>query len=106
MRMCRIMRPALPIIALAAALWFPAVARADDWKFSVTPYFWASDIKLDAKVNGNTVLAADVDVSDLLDKLDIGFAAHVEAYTDKGGFFVDGNWNSLTSKDERSGGGL
>ena len=85
---------------------FSTAAKADDWKFSVTPYFWASDIKLDAKVNGNTVLAADVDVSDLLDKLDIGFAAHVEAYTDKGGFFVDGNWNSLSSKDERSGGGL
>jgi len=94
-------------LAIAAALLaFPGTAKAADWKFSVTPYFWAADISLDAKVNGNPVLAADVDVSDLMDKLDMAFFAHTEMYTDKGGFFFDGSWMQLSSGDTRSGGGL
>lgn len=81
-------------------------ARAEDWKYSFAPYFWAADISLDHKINGDPVLAADVDFSDLLDKLELAFLGHLEMSTDKGGFFADAIWMSLTSADERSGGGL
>src|SRR5262245_60704364 len=100
-------KTAVALVLGAVCMVFSAsAAKADDWKWSVAPYFWAADVKLDANINGNTVLATEVDVSDLLDKLDFAFFAHAEVSTDKGGFFFDGNWLSLTSKDERSGGGL
>jgi hypothetical protein len=91
------------LVMVAALLAIPATAKADDWKFAVTPYFWAADVSLDARINGNTVLAADVDLSDLLDKLDLAFSAHAEMYTEKGGSSAPGTPTSLGTRSEPSG---
>src|SRR5262245_47929744 len=92
-------------MAIAIGVLSPS-ARAAEWKYSAAPYFWAADLGLDLEINGDPVLDQEIDVSDLLSDLEAAFTVHVEMATDKGGFFLDTNWLSLTSKDERNLTGL
>ena len=99
----------MAVAALALAIAPCALspdARAAEWKYSMAPYFWAADLGLDLEINGDPVLDQEIDVSDLLSDLEAAFTVHVEMATDKGGFFMDTNWLSLTSKDERNLTGL
>jgi len=76
-----------------------AGASASDWSFSFTPYLWLVGLNGTIGAKGQT---ADVDVSfgDMWDNLDFAFQFHAETmYRSKYGFFVDGTYLKLSTKD-------
>jgi hypothetical protein len=79
-------RPAF--LVLLALLTLPTLAlaqSADGWNWDIALYLWGSDISIDA---GDQ--STNVDFRDLVSKLDIGGAFHIEGHGPRrGGFFVD-----------------
>ena len=76
-----------------------AGASAKDWSFSFAPYLWLVGLNGTIGAKGRT---ADVDISfgDLWDNLDFAFQFHAETmYRSKYGFFVDGTYLKLATKD-------
>ena len=76
-----------------------AGASAKDWSFSFAPYLWLVGLNGTMGVKGQT---ADVDVSfgDIWENLDFAFQGHAEImYRSKYGFFVDGTYLKLATKD-------
>ncbi|MGH8203916.1 MAG: hypothetical protein ACREST_04855 [Steroidobacteraceae bacterium] len=73
------------ILALSLVL-VTGSARADsaDLDWLGLAYFWAADIGVDVRDR-----SVNVDFSDVVDKLEIGFQGHVEAQADDFGGFVD-----------------
>lgn len=61
---------------------------SDKVYWSITPYFWASDTKVDISLKGTSVAGVDIAFKDVLDKLDGAFQGHFE-----GG---KGNWSAFT----------
>jgi len=76
-------------------------ARADDWKLSVTPYAWATDIGVDASLGGRQVVDKQIPVSDLMKALDTIVQGRLEATHGSFGAMVDGF--DVTLSDEKSG---
>src|SRR5512145_3497683 len=68
-------------LALAAG---PTHADSADLDWLGIAYLWAADIGVDTRDR-----SVDVDFSDVVDKLEIGFQGHVEAQADEFGGFVD-----------------
>ena len=64
----------------------PAVAE-DDIKWSITPYIWAVETKVDLSASGTPIGGATVSFKDLLDVTDAAFQIHVE----RG---LRGNWSA------------
>jgi len=48
-------------------------ARAGDWAFTATPYVWATDLGVQADLNGRQVVDEKVSVGDLVEKIDMIF---------------------------------
>jgi len=72
---------------------------ANEWSFSFAPYLWLVGLNGTIGAKGQT---ADVDVSfgDMWDNLDFAFQFHAETmYRSKYGFFVDGTYLKLATKD-------
>lgn len=80
----------------------------NQWHFVIIPYLWAAATS--GKV-GIGPVSDDISQSfwDTLSNADFGFMAHAEAWTDKFGFFIDGNYSSYSgakSKTAQLGPGL
>ncbi len=88
----------LGVLALVLAL--PGTASASDWKWSLTPYFWASQIGLDVSVNDKDFIDQKVSVSDLVDKLDFAFQVDLQGMRGRHGFLLDVSYFNLGG-DER-----
>ena len=59
----------------------PDSSLSQNWAYSVTPYLWiTSSVKGDATVGGAPPAEFDLDFSDVLDLLEFGAAARVEAW--------------------------
>src|SRR5688572_27512381 len=67
----------------------PGVAGAGDWKWSLTPYAWATDIGVDARIRGTQVVDAEIPVDDLIEDLDTIFQARLEGQNGRYGMLVD-----------------
>ena len=68
----------------------PAWAQsAEDWAWTIAPYFWASDVGLDLTINGDTSIGGDADFRDLLDKVDMAFMGHAEGRKGRWGMYLD-----------------
>ena len=79
-----------PVLALlACAVGLPATTQAKDWEWTVAPYFWVADVGMDLTLNGEPALGTTVPFSDIIDKLDSAFMAHLEARNDRWGLYVD-----------------
>ena len=61
-----------------------AAAQEENWEFSVAPYLWYASIEGEAATGGDI----DVDASDLIDNLDLGFMSALE--------MRKGKWSILT----------
>ena len=61
--------------------------RAEDWRWSVTPYLWAigSELSTSVDVPGDAALR----FSDLIDKLDFAAQVHLEAHRGRHGLLLD-----------------
>lgn len=63
--------------------------HAEDWKWTIAPYLWASDVSLDLTVNDNTTIGGDAAFKDILDKVDSVFMGHFEGRKDRWGMYLD-----------------
>jgi hypothetical protein len=54
-------------------------ARAEEWKFSITPYAWATDLGVKAKLDGRQVVDEKIYVGDLLKDIETIFQMRFEA---------------------------
>lgn len=81
-------------LSLAAALAVTSAAvtvpaGADDWKWSLTPYAWATDVGVDVTLDDREWIDAEIAFEDLLEDLDTVAQVHLEGQRGKHGFLVD-----------------
>ena len=69
---------------LAVLMLLPVQSRAQDWSFAFEPYVLASSIEGDASVGRATGVEVDVDMSDILETLEMAFMGHFEAHHSNG----------------------
>lgn len=74
------LRGALVAAGIALSLIVAASpAKAGDWKFTATPYVWATDLAVKADVNGRQVVNETVSIGDLVKQLDTIFQGRFDA---------------------------
>jgi opacity protein-like surface antigen len=66
------------------------------WEFTVTPYFWGAGMDGDATIKG-VESSVDLSFGDILEDLDFGAMAHLEARNGKWGFFLDPSYVKLAT---------
>jgi predicted porin len=82
--------------AVLAGLLSTSVA-AQDWQYGFTPYLWASSLDGTQTVAGRS-FDVDAGFSDLVEFIDVGFAAHLEAQNDQWGWFTDAFYVKLSDE--------
>ncbi len=89
--------------AFVLGLTFGVLAQAadDDWRWSITPYIWGSDIQADVRFPAGQEISGEVQFDDILDKLDIGAQVHAEGHRGKWGLFVDATYFSMSDDGVR-----
>jgi hypothetical protein len=81
---------ALTFAALTALTVTGATAAtASEWKWSVTPYAWATEVGVDVKVDDRQLIDETISVQDLLEDLDTIAQVRLEAQKGAHGLFVD-----------------
>lgn len=92
---------------LAVLVLLPAQSRAQEWTFALEPYVLASSIEGDASVGRATGVDVDVDMSDILEVLDLAAMVHFEAHNDNGwGVALDYGFMNLSADISGPRGGL
>lgn len=91
------------LATLALGVSFPTKAVA--WEWTLLPYLWASDITMDVALNGNEVIGADIEFSDLVDKLDGAASFHFEGRQGSAGFWLDLTLIALSDSTSATGEG-
>lgn len=66
-----------------------AEAGASDWKWSVTPYAWATDVGVDVTLDDRQVLDKEIAFTDLLEDLETIAQVHIEAQRGAHGVMFD-----------------
>jgi len=74
----------LAILSTGSLLFFSANSNAEDWSFEFEPYILATTIEGDAGIGRVTGVPVDVDLSDILEVLDMAFMGHFEAHHSNG----------------------
>jgi hypothetical protein len=96
-----------PTLATLALLAMPAAVIADDWSYEFEPYALASSIEGDAGIGRATGVPVDVDMSDILEVLDIAFMGHFEAHHSNGwGVALDYGFMDLSADISGPRGGV
>jgi len=72
------------IVKTCLILVLSSDAYAQDWSYEFEVYALASSIEGDAGIGRATGVAVDVDMSDILEVLDVGAMAHFEAHNSNG----------------------
>ncbi len=76
-------------LAAAIALAACGTAHADEWRWSVTPYLWATDVGIDVALRDRTLVDATIPFEDLLEDLDSAALVRVEAMRGEHGLALD-----------------
>lgn len=84
-------------IATLLALCAVRGVAADEAGWSITPYVWATDTKVDLALRGAGIGGADVSFNDLMDVLDTAVMIHVEG--GKGRWSLFGDMTYLETSD-------
>lgn len=87
--------------AACAILVLSAGTAAAEWRFSVTPYAWATDIGVSAQVDGRQVIDKTIPVTDLLEDINTIFQMKLEAQNGALGASID--LFDVTLADELTG---
>jgi hypothetical protein len=74
---------------LAVAAISGTATQAADWRWTVTPYAWATDIGVDVKIDDESVIDETIPVEDLLEDLETVFSVHAEAQKGEYGVMID-----------------
>lgn len=92
---------------LLLMILLPKPANAQDWSYSFEPYVLASSIEGHASIGRATGVDVDVDMSDILEVLDIGFMGHFEAHHSNGwGVALDYGFMNLSADISGPRGGV
>jgi hypothetical protein len=96
-----VLRAATGATALALLLGSPATSEAAGWRFSITPYAWATDMGVDATLDGREIVDEDIPVGDLIDDIETIFQLRFEAT--RGAFGLMADVFDVTLADDASG---
>jgi hypothetical protein len=66
-----------------------APAAADEWKFAVTPYIWATDVGIDVAVDDRQVVDAEIPIEELIQDVETIAQVRFEAQRGAHGLFAD-----------------
>ncbi|MDM7914393.1 MAG: hypothetical protein QUU85_03890 [Candidatus Eisenbacteria bacterium] len=94
------LRAALASASLACLLG-AAPAGGAPWGFRLTPYVWATDVSVEARLDGRQVVDEDIPVSELVDVLGTIFQTRAEVQYGRFGAAAD--LFDVTLSDERTG---
>jgi len=87
------------ILALAGLSALPARAQsagnADKWQFEITPYFWTSGLKVDAKQGLVPEQETEVSFNDIFKVVHLGLSGMFEARKGRLGILFDGSYVEL-----------
>jgi hypothetical protein len=78
----------------------PAIAE-DPIQWSITPYIWASDTKVDLSFRENAIGGDQVSFKELLDTLDSSFMLHVEGGRGRWSAFGDFTYLEISDSEQR-----
>jgi len=103
---CRMAASSFCVLAMLSADWLtPAMAQAQEeesFAWSVTPYLWASETRLDLTLRDGISGGDKLSFGDLLDMLDSAIMVHVEGGKGNWSMFGDLTYLDLSETDERS----
>lgn len=68
----------------------------DQWRWTITPYLWGSEIETDVRFPGGQEIGGTARFDDILDKLDLGGMVHFEGRRGAWGMFVDATYLKLS----------
>lgn len=77
------------VTAAAVAMALSTTAGADDWKFTVTPYLWATDVGINLTIADQELVDAVIPFEDLLGDLKVVAQARAEAMRGEHGISLD-----------------
>lgn len=94
---------ALVILNTLGLSWaLPAFAQeATDFQWSVSPYIWASQTKVDLTLRDESLGGDEVSFGDLLDQLDSGFMVHFEGGKGNWSLFADLTYLETSDAEQR-----
>src|SRR5688572_17718488 len=88
--------PGIPGNGIAVAQDIFLEVSRDQWRWTITPYLWGSDIETDVRFPGGQEIGGTARFNDILDKLDIGGMVHFEGRRGGWGMFVDATYLALS----------
>ena len=102
------LRPSVALgFAAAILLSLARPADANDWTFEIEPYLMATTISGDASVGRATGIEVDVDMSDILERLELAGMLHFEAHSSNGwGIALDYAFMDLNDDISNERGGV
>ncbi len=77
------------ILAAAVALAACGTASADEWKWSITPYLWATDVGFDVSVRDHQLVDKTIPFEDLLQDLEAVAQVRADVMHGEHGFAID-----------------
>ena len=66
-------------LSILGMAWVSGAEAQERLQWSITPYLWATDTKVDLRLDGEPIGGDEIAFDDLLDVLDTAFMVHVEA---------------------------
>ncbi|MGE0639428.1 MAG: hypothetical protein AB7G12_07135 [Thermoanaerobaculia bacterium] len=75
--------------ALAALAIAGATSAAAEWRWSITPYVWATDVGIDVSVDDRQMIDETISIQELIEDLDTIAQVRFEAQNGAHGLFVD-----------------
>ncbi len=97
----------LAVLTTGSLLLFSANSSAEDWSFEFEPYILASTIEGDTSIGRATGVEVNVDLSDILEVLDMAFMGHFEAHHNNGwGVALDYGFMDLSADISGPRGGV
>ena len=81
---------------MALAVCGSASAQTSDWRWSITPYVWGTDVSADVSFPSGQAVSGTVKFDDILDDLDFAAMLHAEGHRGKWGMFVDATYLSMS----------
>jgi hypothetical protein len=88
----------LPFLLMGAA---PVVAASEGFTWSISPYIWATETKVDLKAGGTPIGGGSISFSDLADVTDAGFQGVFEGRRGRWSAFVDLTYLETSEREAR-----
>ena len=93
---------AISVLLICTASPAPATAQdTANYHWSITPYLWATETKVDLTFRDTNIGNGDISFSDLLDVLDAAFMIHVEGGSGQWSAFADLTYLNTSETNHR-----